>query len=331
MIQTSVIIPCYNEEKSICALLDGLRGQSYPLDQVEIVISDGMSHDQTRRRIAEYQLSHPEMNIQVIDNPTRTIPGGLNRAIQSSHGEYIIRLDAHSKPDVDYIRLCIQALEDGKGANVGGIWLVRPGSDTWVARSIAQAGSHPLGVGDARYRFTSTAGYVETVPFGAYRRDLLDRIGPYDETLLANEDYELNTRILKSGGKIWLDPAIRSEYFARSTFADLARQYWRYGRWKAVMLKRYPETLRLRQFVPPAFVLGMLVLAILSFFNPFFFSLFLAAIGLYAVVLILTSAVLAYQKQCLAFIIGVPAAVVIMHVCWGSGLLWSFIQPPAAH
>ena len=242
----SVIIPCRNEEKTVSDLLEGLLQQTFPIDQTEILFSDGMSTDLTRQKITYFQLHHPECSIRILENSHQTIPAALNLAIANARGEYIVRLDAHSLPDLHYIEYCIRDLLAGKAENVGGVWQVKPGADTWIARSIAQAGSHPLGVGDARYRFATKADYVETVPFGAYNKELIDRIGGYDETLLANEDYEFNTRITKSGGKIWMNPDIQVDYFARSTFSALAKQYWNYGFWKAVMLQRYPETVRLQ-------------------------------------------------------------------------------------
>lgn len=330
MIQTSVIVPCLNEEKTIAGLLGGVCDQTYPCEQMEVIIADGLSADRTRSIIAEFQVAHPELQIKIVDNPVRTIPAGLNKAIYAASGTYLVRLDAHSVPARDYIEKCIRALEDGKGENVGGIWLIQPGAKTWVARSIARAASHPLGAGDARYRIASTAGYVETVPFGAFRRALVDKIGPYDESLLTNEDYEFNNRILQSGGKIWLDPDIHSEYFARPTFSALANQYWRYGRWKAQMLKRNPKTLRLRQAIPPLFVLGLIALILLAFVHPLFRVGLAAYIGFYLTALFITSGIIALQNRYLPFIIGILAAVSVMHVCWGSGMLLSFINPPTA-
>ena len=182
-----------------------------------------------------------------MDNPQRIIPAGLNAAIRASDGEVIVRMDAHSIPNPDYVALCVDALERGVAQNVGGVWNIQPGNDRWIARSIAAAAGNPLAVGDARYRYTDKAAYVDTVPYGSYKRELFDQIGLFDETLLANEDYELNTRIIQNGGKIWLDPKIRCAYFARATLGALLKQYFGYGYWKFQMLKRYPETLRWRQ------------------------------------------------------------------------------------
>ena len=131
-----------------------------------------------------------------------------------------------------------------EAANVGGVWDIRPGGEGWVARSIAAAVAHRLGAGDAGYRAGARAGEVDTVPFGAFDRRWLERVGAFNEELLTNEDYEYNYRLRQAGGMIWLDPSIRCVYFARPTLSALARQYWRYGFWKAHMLTRYPRSLR---------------------------------------------------------------------------------------
>jgi len=170
-----------------------------------------------------------------VDNPRRSIPSAVNCAIQNSRGEIIVRLDAHSKPYPDYVQNCVDALEQGRGDTIGGVWEIHPGAPTWIARSIAVAAAHPLGVGDAFYRHTKVAAEVDTVPFGSFRRSLVDRVGYFDESLLTNEDYEFYVRVRNAGGRIWLDPAIRSVYFARSTLGQLARQYRRYGFWKWLM------------------------------------------------------------------------------------------------
>ncbi len=328
MTTVSIIIPCYNEEKHITNLLDGIQTQGYPLDEIEVIIADGFSMDQTRQKITEYKLKHPELTVHLVDNVQRTIPSGLNTAIRAAQGTYIIRLDAHSIPQPFYIHLCIEALKAGKGDNVGGIWVVKPSDQTWMAKSIAAAGSHPLAVGDASYRYANKPAYVDTVPFGSYRKDLLDKIGLYDETLLSNEDYEFNTRIRKAGGKVWMDPAIQSVYFARGSLANLAKQYWRYGYWKVQMLRRYPETIRYRQALPPLFIGGMFLLAILSFFSKLLFTLFGIFALVYLLILLLAGIMFALQKRELNFIIGLPLAIIVMHFCWGGGFWWSLISMP---
>ena len=147
---------------------------------------------------------------------------------------------------------------------MGGVWEIQPGGKTRLARAIALAAAHPFGVGDALYRLGAPSGPVDTVPFGAYRRGLIKKIGAYDPTLLSNEDYEFNTRIRLNGGTVYLDNGVRCGYYARATLAGLARQYARYGFWKYQMLRRYPATLRWRQALPPLFVLGLAILTLLA-------------------------------------------------------------------
>ncbi len=340
MPSVSIIVPCYNEQHTIRLLLDAIDLQTYPRQAIEVVIADGMSTDQTREEIALFQNTHPTLSVKIVDNPKRNIPSALNRALDAARGQFIVRLDAHAVPSPDYVARCVDALEAGRGDNVGGIWQIvpaqrwlsgdvphrvsKPSEPGWVSRAIAVAAAHPFGVGDAHYRHATQPQYVDTVPFGAFRRELVEKIGPFDENLLTNEDYEFNVRIRQAGGKIWLDPAIRSMYFARATLSALAQQYLRYGYWKGQMLRRYPETIRWRQAIPPAFVLSLVGLAALS---PLFWArrLLGAEIGLYFVILFVVGIQSALKKRDLGLIPGLPLSIATMHLCWGGALLWSWL------
>jgi succinoglycan biosynthesis protein ExoA len=322
----SLIVPCFNEQATIRLLLDAIYTQTYPRSLLEVVIADGLSTDNTRAVIADYAHDHTDLTISVVDNQRRNIPAALNCALAAARGSYIVRLDAHCVPAGDYVERSIAALEAGRGDNVGGLWEIQPGSSGWLAIAIAAAAAHPLGVGDARYRYSTQPGLVDTVPFGAFRRDLIDRIGPFDENLLSNEDYEFNARIRKCSGRVWFDPQIRSVYFARGSLQTLARQYWRYGYWKLRMLQRYPDTLRWRQALPPVFVLGLAGLLLLA---PWWYiarwALF-AALSVYLLVLLIGSLSVAAKKRDVRLLVGIPAAIVTMHLFWGSGFLWSTLQ-----
>ena len=155
--KVSLIIPVYNGAKTIQDLLAAICEQEFPLSDLEVIISDGRSTDNTREKIAEYAKSVPELRIKVIDNPTRTRSSALNLAIGEAAGEYIMRMDAHSFPHPNYIKNCLRALVDEKGDNVGGVIQVKPANQGWIAQSIAFAAAHPLGVGDASYRTGSKA------------------------------------------------------------------------------------------------------------------------------------------------------------------------------
>ena len=325
MTKISVIVPCFNEQETIKLLLNSIYEQDFDIDDIEVIIADGYSTDSTRQRIEEFQVLHPNLAITVIDNPKRNIPAGLNRAILASSGEIIIRLDAHSVPKKDYILRCVESLTSGKGDNVGGLWLIKPSGNDWQARAIAIAASHPLGVGDARYRISSKPQYVKTVPFGSFYRDLFEKIGLYDETLLTNEDYELNARIIASGGKIWFDPEIKSIYYSRSSIKELAKQYWRYGFWKERMLIRYPETLRWRQALPPLFVISVFLLFLLGFWFSSLHLLLALELFVYFSVLFIVSLKEASKTKTSSLLFGLPLAITTMHFFWGSGFIWGLV------
>ena len=318
-------MPCYNEQRTIRSLLVSIDRQTHPRQNIEVIIADGLSTDQTRQEIQKFKLENPNLSVRVVDNPKRSIPAGLNRAIDAASGDYIVRLDAHSVPAADYVARSIAALEAGLGDNVGGLWEIQPGSDTWQSRSIAEAAAHPLGVGDARYRVGGKAQEVDTVPFGAFQRSLIARIGKFDETLLTNEDYDFNTRIRRAGGKIWFDPGIKSQYIARRDFSALARQYWRYGYWKVKMLRRFPESFRWRQLAG-IFVVSFPVLTLLGIWFSWATWLLLVEIMVYLLALISVGMQLAIKHQDLTLLWGVPMAIATMHFSWGTAFIWSMIR-----
>jgi glycosyltransferase involved in cell wall biosynthesis len=289
---------------------------------MEVVIADGLSQDGTRDEIAIFQGEHPDLTVRVVENAARSIPSAVNRAILASTGEFIIRMDAHSRPYPNYVERCLSALESGLGDNVGGVWQIQPGGKSWIAESVAVAARHPLGVGDAGYRIGAQASVVDTVPFGAFRRSLIDKVGLINESLHSNEDYEFNVRVRQSGGRVWLDPDIVTVYYARSTLQDLARQYWRYGYWKLRMLRRYPGTLRWRQALPPLFVASLILLALLAWWSPAAWLLALE-FTLYVTVLAVAGLHSALRHRKMYLFIGLPLSIAIMHLAWGGAFLWS--------
>lgn len=326
----SIIVPCLNEERTIAKLLAAIYAQDFPRADLEVIITDAQSTDGTRAAIAAFQSAHPDLAIKLIENPRRLIPAGLNIAIAAAQGTTILRLDAHCIPQLDYISRSLVGLDAGRGWVVGGVWDLQPGNPGWLAESIAIAAGHLLGAGDALYRLGGTARAVDTVPFGAFRKDLVSKLGGFNESLHANEDYEFNTRVRQAGGVIWLDPAIRSTYFARPTLGELARQYFRYGYWKWRMLRRYPGSLRLRQALPPLFVLSLLVLPIASLFWPGFLWLLLCELAAYALLLLSAGLIESLKAKQIKYLLGIPLAIATMHLSWGLGFLGSLVSPSSS-
>lgn len=321
--RVSVVIPCRNEATRIAAVLDALRTQAYPL--AEVIVAHGRSTDGTQAALQAYGAAYPSFPLRVVANPASTIPAGLNLAIGLSTGEIIVRLDAHSRPHAEYVRRSVETLLATGAGNVGGRWQVRPGAETPIAQAIALAAQHPLGAGDAAYRLAapdSPARAVETVPFGCFRKSLWEQLGGFDETLLTNEDYDFNDRVRQAGGVVWLNPAIQAEYFARPTLRTLATQYYRYGWWKAQMIRKRPSSLRWRQLLPPLMVAGGLGLTLLA---PWHWALTLAWLlymAEYAGIIGLVSWRTPNANRYFA------VALFIIHWCWGGGVLANFAGRP---
>jgi succinoglycan biosynthesis protein ExoA len=315
----SIVIPCLNEERFIGKVLEGLSTQ-YTL--FEIIIVDGLSTDKTRDVIAHFSAQNPGVPVRVIDNPQRDIPRALNLGIQAALGQIIVRMDAHSIPSSGYVARCVKLLAEGEAAVVGMPWKICPGDETRMARAIAVAVAHPFGIGDAQYRLNiSTAKFVDTVPFGAFKKTLWESLGGFNEKLLANEDYDFNYRVRKAGGLVLLDAAEHCNYVARATLGDLAKQYRRYGSWKAQMVKLQPASLRWRHLVAPAFVLALVItgLAALVWWPSLWLFLFIA--GSYSLLAVLFSLQLALKSGDLALVFLLPLIFLSIHLSWGASFI----------
>jgi glycosyltransferase involved in cell wall biosynthesis len=324
----SVVIPCYNEEKFIGAVLQNLAPQ-YDQNQYEVIIVDGNSTDNTKQVIEEFAQSNRRLRLFVVDNPQRHIPVALNLGIRAAKGEFIVRMDAHSVPSPDYVSRCVQLLKQKEAEVVGMCWRLRAGANSATARAIALAVSHPFGVGDALYRLkTASARLVDTVPFGAFRKSLWEQLGGFNEKLLANEDYDFNYRVRTAGGKVLLDSEAFCEYFARPTLSQLARQYWRYGSWKAQMLKLHPTSVRLRQVVAPLFVVWICLTLLTGFLWNTPLWLLVATVSVYLLVALSCSATLSIKNGNIRTFIILPLVFMTIHFSWGSGFLLGLAKRP---
>jgi glycosyltransferase involved in cell wall biosynthesis len=326
----SVVIPCYNEERFIRQVLENLAGQ-YDGGPFEIIVVDGMSADGTREEVAKFIAAHPAgARVRLIDNPARTIAAALNRGIAAARGDVIARMDAHSIPSPNYVRRCLEQLRGENVAVVGMPCRIRPGADTPVARANALAVAHPFGIGDAQYRLageTTPSRFVDTVPFGVFTKRLWRELGGYNEDLLANEDYDFNYRARRRGG-VLLDTSGYCSYFARPSYGALARQYFRYGTWKARMVKLHPHSIKPRHLVAPAFVSALLVLGALSFRLAPARWLLAAVLAAYAALSLASALQLARKGGEWKLLPLVAVSFLLIHLAWGAGFLRGLLRAP---
>ena len=274
----SVVIPVLNEKNYIEACLESLLEQTYPKESMEWIFVDGMSHDGTKEILDQWHKNHPGL-IRVFENPQKTVPFAMNKGIVESKGKYIVRMDVHSTYYPDYIEKCVHYLETTDAMNVGG--MAETKSRGAMGAIITKVLSSPFGVGNSQFRIGGKGGEVDTVPFGAFRREVFDQVGLYDERLTRNQDNELNFRIRKAGGKILLFPDIRFIYYGRETVASLLKMARTNGYWNVLTMKIMPGSMGLRHFIPFLFLLSLIVLPLLGLVHPFFWWLLLVEAILY--------------------------------------------------
>lgn len=254
----SIVLPTLNEQRNLRDCLSSLLAQDYE-GEFEIVVVDGGSHDATRQ-IA----TGAGPRVRVVDNPRVTAAAAMNIGCAQADADLIVRADAHSLYAPDYVRQCVHALTASDAAVVGGP--MRAVGITGFGRAVAAVTSSPIGVGPARFHYATEAGDVDTVYLGAFDRSVVEDAGGYDETSIqwAAEDHELNLRIRRRGGRIRLDPSIRSWYFPRQTSRALWRQYLNYGLGKASTLAKHRTLPHWRPLAPAALVGGTAVAIVVA-------------------------------------------------------------------
>jgi len=315
-------MPVRNEAAFIERSLGSVLSQDYPRDRMEIIVADGLSDDGTREIIKTACEKNPI--VILVDNPGKIVSTGLNAALRLAKGGIIIRVDGHCEIASDYVRCCVLHLVEDKVDCVGGP--LDTVGETYSARAIAAAMSSTFGVGGSAFRVAwKEARFADTVPFPGYRRETIQRAGPFDEELVRNQDDEYNYRIRKLGGRVLLSPDIRSRYYSRASFLKLWKQYFQYGYWKVRVLQKHPRQMQARQFVPPLFVVA---LSLLLLTTPFLgVSRFLLAGGLLAYVIInFGASVLAARSKQWQLLPLLPIAFTIIHLAYGSGFLVGLLK-----
>ena len=304
----SVLIPVRNAEATVGAAIDSVLSQDYA-GSVEIVVADGSDTAATSDMIRRL---YP--TVRLVPNPEQIITFGIHAAYAAATGDVIVRCDAHTEFPPGYLRRAVDTLQRTGAANVGGQQL--PVGTTFFGRAVAIAMTTPLGAGGARYRQGGAEGADDTVFLGAFRRDALETVGGVDPTLGGAEDYELNWRLRAVGETVWFDPELVVAYRPRATLRDLARQYFNYGRWKRVVVRRHPSALLPRHLASPLLLVTLALSLVLAVAGAFWAA---AAVPLsYVLTLVLGAVLVGIRRRSYAALL-LPLVLATMHLSWGAG------------
>jgi glycosyltransferase involved in cell wall biosynthesis len=318
----TVFVPVRNEVGSVGPSLESLLAQDYPMSQVEILVVDGMSGDGTRQIVEGFFLRlnlNPSLSLRLLDNPRKIVPTGLNLGHGCARGDVIVRVDGHCEIAPDYVRRCVEHIVNDGVEAVGGA--VETVGETAAAETIAAAMSSRFGVGDSAFRTESgKTMFVDTIPFPAYTRSVIERAGGYDEELVRCQDDEYNYRLREMGVKLLLAADVRSKYYSRASLGSLWKQYFQYGFYKVRVLQKHPKQMRLRQFVPPVFALSLFVVLGLWFLVPGGWIAGAIVVGSYVVANVGAS-VLTAAKKGWRHLPLLPIVYAILHLGYGLGFL----------
>jgi len=312
--RVAVVMPIRNEARHLPAAVAAITAQDYA-GAMEIVLALGPSMDSTDAIAAELAAADPR--IRLVANPTGATPCGLNAAIAASSHEVVVRVDGHSILPPDYIRTAVEVLRESGADNVGGVMAAE--GLTPFERAAARAMCSRLGIGGARFHLGGRAGPTETVYLGVFRREILERVGGFDETLRRAQDWELNHRIRRAGGLVWFTPRMQVTYRPRAGVRALSSQFYSTGQWRRGVIRRMPETANARYLAPPTVVAAVLGGTLLGLLGKRLG--FLAPAGYAAAVL--GGSVVTGRDLPRSVVLRLPLVYATMHLSWGLGFLLS--------
>lgn len=317
----SIIVPCRNERATIERAIESMLAQHDVPGEIEVVVADGRSDDGTREILD--RIAQSDDRIRVIDNPGLIVSTGLNLAIAAARADVIVRMDTHSEYASDYVARCLEALQSTGALNVGGPALTRAEGFFQCANALAY--QSPYSVGGAKFHDPRYEGWVDTVTYGCWHKETLLRIGLFDEALVRNQDDELNLRLVRSGGRIWQTPRIRSWYRPRASWPALFKQYLQYGYWKVRVIRKHKVPASFRHLVPGLFVGAMIALAPAAFAWPLA-GLALASLVLgYVSMLFVASLAICARASQWKYVLVMPAVLAAYHLGYGAGFVAGLI------
>lgn len=316
----SVVVPVLNEERHLETAVHRLLAQRYD-GLMEVVLALGPSADRTDEIAAGLAAADPR--VRLVANPTGRTPAGLNAAIGAASHDIIVRVDGHALVPDDYVAVAVETLLRTGADNVGGIMAAE--GETPFEHAVAVAMTSRLGVGAASFHVGGEEGPAPTVYLGVFRRSALERVGGYDESMVRAQDWEMNHRIIESGGLVWFTPAMRVTYRPRPTVKALAKQYFEYGRWRREVVRTHPDTVSARYLAAPVAVAGVAAgtaLGLVGLVGPSWLKAgWIAPVG-YAALVGVGGLVIGRGIDWPARV-RVPVVLATMHMSWGAGFLTS--------
>ena len=254
----SVICPVFNGEQYITKNILSFFVNARPIDK-ELIIIDGGSNDNTIEIVKDWIEKY--QNIKLLNNPYKYVPHALNIGIRESRGNFIARLDVHTRYPIDYFEKCIELSKTINADNIGGT-IISCGVSI-CGKAIAHSMSSLFGVGNSTPRIKDYDGYVDSIAFGFWDKQVFDKYGFFDETLIKNQDEDHNYLIIENGGKVYQSSKIKTHYFVREKIIDLIKQMFYYGFYKPLVLVKNISRIKIRHIIPSLFSVYLFTL----FFN----------------------------------------------------------------
>jgi glycosyltransferase involved in cell wall biosynthesis len=326
----SIIVPMRNEAEMIASCVRSLLAQTISPSEYEITIVDGMSDDASADIVRE--LKPAAANLLLLKNPSRIMPAGMNLGLRNSSSPIVVVAGAHTSYPPDYLEKCLKYLDETGADVVGGPLVTTARTAGFAPRMIAAILSSRFGVGNAAFRTGLTEGWVDTVPYPAYRREVFERCGPYNEQLVRAQDCELHARIRHNGGRIYQTPELKTYYHPVGTFQTFWLKAFSDGKWQSFAVVTNPHSLSLRRFVPALMVLLLVGLVILTVFRPGTIKLIAAVLVLYVLAGFYFGSAQSRTSGLLSRIC-FPFCAFPFHLCYGMGTLaglWNGLRA-AAH